>query len=112
MPSAEPATPSMPSNRNRTLSYGSIVIINASTSKPPSPSAPRKAARPRPHPGLVSELEIGEFIDVLVSEFDKQRQHGDTEQTGEKRSRPARQQRDDVLTGRQQECNQHGRKDR
>src|SRR3979490_605286 len=86
--SVESATPSMPSKPKRPLSYGSTAIMNASTSKAPSPSAPRNAARQRSQPAAVSELEIGEFIDVLVSQLDQQQQHADTQQTGKDRPRP------------------------
>src|SRR4030081_133788 len=110
--SVESATPSMPSKPNRPLSYGSTAIMNASTRKAPSPSAPRNAARQRSQPAAVSELEIGEFIDVLVSQLDQQQQHADTQQTGENRPRPSHQQRDGVLAGRRQKRKQHGRKDR
>src|SRR3979411_1465237 len=85
--SVESATPSMPSKPNRPRSYGSTAIMNASTRKAPSPSAPRNAARQRSQPAAVSEFEIGEFIDVLVSQLDKHKQNADTHKPGKKQHR-------------------------
>src|SRR3954469_20508995 len=98
----------MPRKPNRPLLYGSTVIRSPNTSTAPSASVPRHAARQRPQAPASSELEIDEFIDVAVPEFDQQRQQNEAEPGGQDRSWPRGQPRHDVLTGREQERNQGG----
>src|ERR1700730_9601587 len=72
----------------------------------PIPSVPTQAARQRLHSSEESEFEIGKSTDVSFSKFDQDGQQAEADQGGEPGPWPARQQRYDILAGRQQECHQ------